>query len=371
MRHFLFAFLLLFLPLSAVEKPAYVILPEESVHEGDYFAAGGSIEISGVVKGDVYVFGSRVMIDGDVEGSVIATGGTITLSGNVSGNVRIAGGQIELDGTILQNVTVMGGNVELSTRARVGKNAVITGGMVNLEGTIGGNLTVTASNARLSGDVGGNVKGYVGQMRLSSRADIHGNFEYSSSSEAFIDNGADIRGQVIYHPSVVREVFRGKWTGGVLFGTKMTGLLMNFLFSFVVGLIFYKLFPKRLKAAVLLIEKNPWKAFWTGILIAILLPIAVLILFVTILGFPIALALVALSLLGFYSGKIFPIFYFSNRFLPKIKMKKDRLATFFVGLVLFFLLLQIPFFGSILSLIFTFIGLGALVIGKLPKKAKK
>lgn len=357
--------------LGFADEGDFVVLPEESVHEGDYFATGGNIEVSGVVKGDVYAFGAHVIVDGRVEGDVIASGGTLEIGGEVLGNARLAGGQVEVHGTIRRNVTIMGGNVQISEGGAIGGNGVITGGMVDLAGRVGGDLTLTASTSRISGQVGDNVKAYVGQLRVTSKASVGGNLEYSSNTEAVIDSGAEIRGKLIYHPSVVQEVFKGKWKKDFLVGSKITGLLMNFLFSFVIGIIFIKMFPKRLKGALEILKKRPWRAFWYGILISVLLPVACLILFITILGFPIALALVALSLLGFYSAKVVPIVYLSNRFFPKMGMKKNGIWVFFWGLILFFLVSHIPFIGGLFSLIFIFLGLGAIVLGKLPKKKSK
>jgi len=354
--------------LFAKDKDGFVVLPQGVVYEGDYFATGGSIEISGDVKGDVYAFGSHVVVDGKVEGDVIASGGTIEIGGEVLGSVRIAGGQVELTGTIGRNVTLMGGNIQLSERGLIKGNAVITGGVVEIAGRVGKNLTLTASRARVSGSVGKNIKAYIGSLRLSSRAEVGGDLEYSSSEEANISPGSEIKGGTIYHPSAVRQIFKGEWRKGFILGTRFVGILMNFLFSFVIGLVIIKFFPRRVKGALTLLEKRPWKAFWVGILTTILLPIACLILFITILGFPIALALVALSLLGFYSAKTFPVLYFANRIFPKIGLKKNSLMTFFSGLVAFFILQQAPVLGTLLSLAFLFLGLGAVLLGRLPSK---
>ena len=354
--------------LFAKDKDGFVVLPQGVVYKGDYFATGGSIEISGDVKGDVFAFGSHVVVDGKVEGDVIAAGGTIEIGGEVLGNVRIAGGQVEISGTVGRNATVMGGNVQLTGRGLIQGNAVFTGGVVEIAGRIGQKLTLTASQARFSGQVGNNIKAYVGALRLSATAEVGGDLEYTSSEEARISPDAKIKGQTTYHPSAVRQVFKGEWRKGFILGTRFVGILMNFLFSFVIGLVIIKFFPRRVKGALSLLEKRPWKAFWVGLLTTILLPLACLILFITILGFPIALALVALSLLGFYSAKTFPILYFSNRLFPKIGLKKNSLVTFFSGLVAFFIIQQAPILGSLLSLAFLFLGLGAVLLGRLPAK---
>ncbi|NGX58951.1 MAG: hypothetical protein KR126chlam3_00093 [Chlamydiae bacterium] len=365
-------FLICFPPLVAGEGEAYnekyIVLPEEKVHEGDYFAAGKTIEISGVVNGDVYAVGSQIIIDGHVLGSVIASGLSIEISGIVNENVRLAGGQIEINGTIGRNVTAAAGNIQFATRSSVGGNVVITGGIVDLYGNIKGDLSFSSSNARLLGDVGKNVKANVGKFRIGSKANIAGNLNYSSPEEARISPGAEINGNVLYKPSQVSKFFKGKWQKRIFLGSRMVGILMNFVFSFVLGTVFLKVFPRKLKKTLDKLQNAPWKSLWTGLLVLILLPIVCLILFITILGFPIGLALLAISVLGFYTAKIFPIIWSMNALLPKIHMKQNSLVGLAIGLILFFLFVQVPFLGALLMAVFTLLGLGAVVLSRVPRR---
>ena len=68
------------------------VLQAGQVVQGDYFAAGPRVEISGIVNGDLYVAGGQVLVDGVVNGDVIVAGGKVTLSGTVAQDARIAGG---------------------------------------------------------------------------------------------------------------------------------------------------------------------------------------------------------------------------------------------------------------------------------------
>lgn len=356
--------------LCADEKQ-YVILSEGEVYEGDYFASGSIIEISGTVSGDVFAFGSQILIDGDVLGSVIASGGTIEISGLVDGSARLAAGQVEISGTIKRNLTAAAGNLEIESKASISRNVVITGGMIDISGDIGGDLTMSGSNARLLAKVGRNVRAYVGELRLGSRADIKGNLKYSSHQKAKIDKGAKIGGEVIFKRSFITEIFGGDWGRGAIFGSEVLGLLMNFVFSFVIGSILLKFFPNKLHRSIQTLRTKPWKSFFMGLSILVIIPIAAIVLFITILGFPIAIALVAFSLLGFYAAKVIPIFWFSNTFLPKIKLKPNRLLTFAIGLLLFLILIRIPFLGGFLSIVFTLVGLGAITLGQVRTKNQR
>lgn len=358
-------FFIFLIPLSAAQKENFDVLQESVVHEGDYFTSGKIVEISGIVKGDVFAFGSQILVDGIVEGDVIAVGGNIEITGVVNGNARLAGGQIEIYGTIGKNVTTASGDFELGPNAVIKGNAILNAGMLDVSGTIRGNSILTASTSRILGNIGGKVKSYSGSLRIGSRASIAGRLEYSSSEKAEIDPRADVKGKVIYHQTALGKIIRGDWRQGIIIGSRYAGALMNLIYSFIVGWIFIAFFPKRLKATLAVLDKSFWKAFWMGFLIVFLLPVIFIILMITVLGFPLALAVLSISLLGFYTAKIFPIIWLCSKISA---YRRINLWIFFFGLLVFILASQIPFFGEILRVVITFMGLGALWMGKIPKK---
>lgn len=370
MRKILFwFFLLLVFPCFGGEENGLIILKKDQVHQGDFFAFGNNIEISGVVNGDLYVAGSHIVIDGAVSGSVYAFGGSIDISGHIVKHVRVGGAQIEIQGTLEDNLIVFSGNLQILPKAIIKGDAVITAGHVDLLGTVLGDTTISASNARINGEIGENVRAYVGALSLGSQANIQGNLDYSSSSEAYIESGAKIQGETSYQPASIEDFIKGRWKRG-LTGSRFAGILMNFIFSFISGLILLKVFHRKLEASILALKIYPWKSFWLGILIILLLPITCLVLFITILGLPLAIALIALSFMGFFIAKVIPICWFSNTYLTKFKLKKNSLLAFGIALVLFFLFFQIPLIGRILSFSLTPLGLGAIFLGRIKKKSK-
>lgn len=357
------------LPLLGNQQNSdFVDLPKGKVYYGDYFVAGGSIEIFGEVKGDVFATGSQVLIDGVVEGDVIALAGTIRIAGRVEGNVRCSGGQIEVAGNIGKNITVLGGNVQFFQNSLVVGNVVAIGGMVDFLGTVQKEVNVTASSLRILGSIGENVSAYIGKMYIGPHAELKGDLSYKSGEKADIKEGAKILGAVQFKPSAIRGAFKGQFWRSFVLGSRILGILMNFLFCFVIGWLVMKVWPKKLEQAITVLEISPWKAFWSGLLVAFLLPLICLLLFITILGFPLALGLLAMSLLGFYSAKVFPILWITRRFLLKRNIERGYLVALGVGLLLFFIIAQIPFIGKGVSLVFTLLGLGALFLGKVARK---
>ena len=363
---FLLCFFFLLRSLCAEEELHHdvIVLPSGTVYNGDYFAAGDSVEISGVVNGDVYLFAEQAVIDGIVNGDVLGCGGSFDISGRVKNNCRLLAGQVLISGDIGNNVTAVGGNVQLLSSATVAGSVVTTAGNVDLAANIGSNVTAIASNLRLSSQIKNNLLAYVGQLRITSRADIGGNVDYRSNTTAWIESGATIRGEVIHHPSFVRELVEGTWIQGVLVGSKVIALLMNFLYTFVVGVILIKMFPGNLESSLHILRTHPWKALSYGLMLLILLPLASLILLMTILGVPFALTLIAANLIGLYTAKIYSILWASNWIFGKAKLRTNRTPILCLGLLLYFLLTAIPVFGTILALVSMLFGLGAGVLAQ-------
>ncbi len=349
----------LFADEESPEISSIIVLSSGTVHQGDYFAFGDSVEISGEVNGDVYILANQIVIDGTIHGDVLVAGGSLDISGTVTGNVRSLAGQVLLSGNVGNNVTAVAGNVQLLASSTIGNNVVITAGNVDLSSKIGDNATVVASNLRISAYIANKVQAYVGQLRITSRASIGGDIDYQSSTLAWVDQGASIKGKLIHHPSLVHELVHGTWIQSLLVGGKVVALLMNFAYTLVVGIILIKMFPKNLEGALQVLKTHPWKALSWGLMLLILLPLASLILLMTILGVPFALTLIAANIIGFYTAKIYSVFWISNMVFGRLKFRANRMPILTLGLVLYFLLTSIPVIGFIISFAAMLFGLGA------------
>jgi len=363
------ALLLLLSPLMAEEKEEKIlILPREAVHEGDYFAIASNIEISGEVKGDVYLFGQQIVIDGKVGGDVIAIGGTIDISGEVLGNIRATGGQLLLVGTVGRNVTMMGGNAQLLYPAKIAGNLVCVAGNCDLAANIGNDAKVYSSNLRVSGEVKNNLVAHVGDLRITSNANLGGNLQYSSNAIAFIDPTAQIHGEIIHHPSAFKNFLKGQWLEGFYFISRIAGVLMNFLFSFVVGWVLIRYYPKRLHAVLSALRSHPLKSLGMGAMLMVVLPLLSLLLLITILGAPFAIALMGLSAIFFYAAKTIPILTFCNKYLTKFHLEPNSLSLFAIGLVIYFTLVRIPYVGVLIALTCLLLGVGASAFSRSQKR---
>jgi len=362
MKKLLFCLAFLF-PFYLVADSSIVVLPKGMVHEGDFFAFGKSVEVSGIVKGDVYVFGAQVVIDGIVDGDVLVTGGSVAITGKVKRSVRALVGQLLISGDVGGAVTSISGNTELLPSSYVGRSLVALAGNVDLSGPIRQNARTYASNVRIAGTIDKNFYGFVGRLHITSSATVKGRLDYWSDDEALISPYAHVRILKRHETSFWKGIFDGFLAGLLKISARYMPLIMNFFYSFIIGLVIMRFFPRKVHGAIRALTERPLQALAAGTVVIMLLPIAFAALLISIVGAPFALTLLAINIIGLYTVKVVMILFVLTKLFPK-SFERRRKGYLFAGLVVYFGITLIPYIGPIISAIFIILGLGALITGK-------
>lgn len=93
---------------------------------GSLAVIGGNamIEEDAIVNGDVALVGGNLTISGDVDGDVALVGGNMTISGTIDGDIVIVGGQVLLTETAVVDgdIATIGGNIQREPGAEVSGN---------------------------------------------------------------------------------------------------------------------------------------------------------------------------------------------------------------------------------------------------------
>lgn len=116
------------------------------------------------------------------------------------------------------------------------------------------------------------------------------------------------------------------------------------------------------KNAVNLIETNPWLSLGIGLLTFLITPLLILLLSLTLIGIPLALILLFVYLAHLYFGKIFVAIFLGQKTLGFFTKNTSDILALFVGLVVYGVLISVPFLGWLISLVALFIGVGSMVI---------
>src|SRR5207302_7897012 len=159
--------------------------------------------------------------------------------------------------------------------------------------SIGRGIMAGGGTLQLGGPVGGKVQAYAqNALTVSPNARIAGGLEYHSEHQADISPGA-VAGQVRFDQIQPKQRQEPLLNGLFDFG----GLIW-LSGSAILGALAIVLAPRASARAVELGRQQPLPTFGVGLLVLCLVPIAALLIGVTLVGIPLAFAFAALYWLG-------------------------------------------------------------------------
>jgi len=336
-----------------------VRVSQEETIEGNYYAGGDIIEISGTINGDAYVAGGQVIVNGVINGDLIAAGGSINVSGEIADDARLAGGNLVVSGSVGDDLSVAGGDINISDTA-----------------TIGGALQSAGGNIMLAGAVGAELKAAGGMINLSSTAKVGGDFEYWSEEEANVSSGATVNGNTSrqqggWSHNLPTEENIGRVFDAIGAFFSLTGIIT----TLVLGLLVIKLAPNYTARAISVVENQTLRSFLFGILALVVLPILFFVLLITLVGVPLAFITLFIGLLYLTFGKIYVLTAVGQRVLGYRQKNPSQLIGFLLGMLLYSLIMIIPVIDVLVKFLVLTVGMGAALIKeaatyRLAKKEK-
>jgi hypothetical protein len=304
------AALLVAAPLSAFAAQfaggqAYTLSKGQTVDENLY-AAGGNVVIAGDARADVAVAGGTVLLTGTVGQDLLAGGGTLEVLGSVNGDVRIAGGNVTIGGSVGGDVVVAGGSVHLISGANVRGGVYAAGGQVLVDGTIQGPVQVVGGQITVNGIVAKDVWIKADHVVIGDAASLGGALSYESPNEALIAPSAKIAGAVHYqqitaqshNPQDIRKGF------AALFAAWW---FVKFCVMLATAFIAYWLFRGSLESAVRRTVSGFGMDVVRGFVMLVVVPVAVIVSFFTVLGAFLGILALALYILILLASCIYAI----------------------------------------------------------------
>lgn len=297
---------------------AVVVAEGETIGE-DLEAFGGDIVIMGTVDGDVSAFGGNIRIEGEVTGDVEAFGGNVWIAGPVGGDVEASAG----------NVYVQPG------------------------AEIGGSLSAAAGNVVVAGSIGGNAELAGGTVTLTPSASIGGNVQYAVGEDGqFANEGAAVGGTI----TRVRDVDAGPWEGPQIPG--WTFGVYGFLVNLALGAVLLLAFPRFSAGVAEHVGADPLRTGGIGLLTLVAVPVALVLVAITIVGIPLAIVGGLLFGVALWVALVYGRFAV-GAWLLSLADVENRWGALVLGLVLLGLAARIPWVGGLVDLLVALLGLGA------------
>jgi cytoskeletal protein CcmA (bactofilin family) len=254
----------------------------------DLYAAAGTILLTAAVDGDAVLAGGSVTVSGDVAGDALLAGGTIDIDGVVGDDLRTAGGNITLRGLVTDQAIVAGGAVTLGPESAVGGRAWLAGNTVAVEGQLGGNLKVTAGTVRVSGQIEGDAEITARAISIEPGARIAGNLVWRSPVEPDIAPEAEILGNVVGGEVPADAAFTSDTSSAGTAGRLLLGAAL-----FLAAATLWWLFPWLVSRASAELRAAPGRTLLAGVVTFFATPFVIFVLFLTLVGWLLAFALLA------------------------------------------------------------------------------
>jgi hypothetical protein len=282
--------------------------PEERISNG-LIAAGANVEVLGNVSGGLKAFGANVVIPGNIQGGLIVFGANVSLSGKFRDKVKGGGANVILSGTFDDNVEIG------AARVTVTPTAVIKGDLIY-------------SAAVLDRQEGSQITGKVMPRKIEKKE---------------IEGWRRKGGRVL------------SWLGAILVLVCTAGLI-------IVGLVINHFFPKQTGTIITTISEAPWKNIGIGLVFLVVVPVGVVICFITLVGIPVGIIVGFLYGIAIYISRIYIAVWIGRKLLGAIKnsLKDAFFWPLVAGTIIITLVLFIPFLGWLFRLFTLLISLGAM-----------
>jgi cytoskeletal protein CcmA (bactofilin family) len=321
-------------------------------------AAGETVAIDGDVNGDLLAFGRSVTVRGNVTGDLITGGETIDIEGTIGGNV-IGGGRglSLLRARVGRNLYGFGRDIGVDAAANVEGNAIAFGQKIDIDGRVGLDFKGFASDVTVSGAVEGDVEGFAGTVTLLPSARVGGNVtahvdradDLAIASGAVVGGSADTqlvereqrRNRYLTVGYYVRQIVR-------LGAAFLTGLLLLWMFPVLRDVSFSN------ALAVL-------RAGGLGLAAAVTLPVAAVLLCLTIVGIPIGILVFMLGAIGLYFSKTVIAQIIGRSLFRAPHGPPHYAATLFAGLMIVIVAINLPLIGGLANFVLTLVGFGVIV----------
>lgn len=336
-----------------------VIVAEGERIRQDYFAFGKRIEILGIVEGDLYAVGSEVLIRGEVMGDLLIAAGDLVISGRIGQDVRLVGGEAKITGEIGGSVTAAAVEIRMDSAARVHGAVAAAGQRVSVAGEVARDTRLAGSDVALTGRVGGNLRAVGGKLEIGPDATVAGGFSYWSERDATIIPGARLGGPVEKRPIPapfrfsMERVFKG------IIAAMLILKLVSLVSTWIAGVLMIYLFPGFLVSAVQTIRQQPFRSFGLGIGLVVGIPILILTLLVSVVGFPLGLVIAMVSVAIVFLSRVLVIVWVGSAIVGWWGGKSQGIWALTLGLLIYGGLTLIPIIGGIAALLAVVIGLGA------------
>ncbi len=326
------------------------------IYNGDLYLFDNNIVMDKYVDGNVFIFGRNVEITGRVNGSLFVFGDKVTFGENsyVVQSIYACANELTLNGAA-NDLYAAGNKIDMNYNSFMIRDLRVFANTFNFKGGAGRDAFVEADNFNF-------------ETTSGSSAIVYGDLHYSSNKELELSKEL-VQGEI--HYSNLQSFGDSKSVVSIILD-KVIDLLETILFTVVVFLLIAWLAPKFVEDSKNYIGKQSLISFGIGLLAFVVAIFVSFALLFSYIGISLAFAIFAVFMLMMSIS--FAITTTCITFKAKEKFNFSKKYLTIVALVVVTLILwvleQIPYVGTIISIIVNLVGFGTL-LSYIFKKTKK
>lgn len=323
------------------------------------YAGAGMVTVAQDIQGDALLAGGTVIVNGNVEQDLWVGGGTVLVNGDVGGDVRVAGGSVVVAGNVGGDLLAAGGTLTVLQGSEIQGDLLTGGGSVGFSGHVHGKSIIASSDITIAGTIDGNATAYVGEkFTIDNGAHIGGALTYTARKTAEIRDGATIIGDVKFNEKQNKDY--GAWFARA----SMAAIIIGIFALSIMGLIALRLFPAKSTKVVQSAYAEFWPSLGWGFAFLVLTPVAIFILFATVIGFLAALVAGFAYMLAIIFGAMYAAIMLGSGVMRVLSRSQELVADWravILGAILITVLKLVPFIGWFAAFIFLLAALGSLL----------
>jgi cytoskeletal protein CcmA (bactofilin family) len=339
-----------------------VVIAEGEVFAGTLVVSADSVRIDGTLEGDLVVAAERLTIHGTVDGNVFTWARDVDVTGRIAGGLHAGGERVRVVGQVDGAVYSFGEVLELERGASVARDVGHGGREARIEGRVGRDVVFYGEELQVVGRVERDVSVLGAErVRLLRTADVGGDVTavVGADEDLEIADGARVAGTV--ETKRGEHHLRGRmghWKQPMFFVWLVVRVVAALLLGVLVYLFVPGLFASRLPDAASFL-----RSLGLGFVALVATPLALAVLALTLVGIPVAVLGIFLYVVACYLGVVCAAALLGRSVLgdpadPTVAAFARMLG---VGLVIAAVAASLPWVGGAVRIVLLLVGVGLVV----------
>lgn len=247
-------------------------------------SGASDIEIAGVLNGDLFCLSQNLNVSGTINGDVFCAASNVNITGNINGSLRLFSSNTTIVGTVDEASTILTDDFTLDKAGFMGSDVFLTATNAQINGLVDRDLNILGDNYFVNGTINRNIAGNANQLTLQKNATVLGNVDITSQNKISTEDGAIVLGTL----NQINESSEksNPILDGLFFALYMIASLA------LIAILIALLMPRTLEYSFQIVKNNPFKVALAGLIVSIVGPVLFILLFITIIGIPLAFMLI-------------------------------------------------------------------------------